>query len=454
MELLSLRSQEKNLSFKDLFFVEGAIRTIIAISAYIDFKSIEKLIDFSSKYADERTRPLLRIYIDKSSSRFFSDKKTREQFSKLQARIQRRFSRESGIFLVQFGKLFHSKVYLIETNKKGKILLGSLNLTQKGISENEEILLADEYAVGGRSVASKLSKYIKEYSEQLECRSQRVSKELKVRHPSCIRQFLLNGSIYYEIKEQSPFRIKLHLPEEVIKQRAEIDPMLEASITDTITVDVLISQPRGEFTTNLPEMESTKSYWKKYCIETCYGYWSPEFWRDELASALNKRIEQRRPYYDTVIEVIKKRPDIIKSSFIGLCARIQAHLRTQGVDSWKYGEPNRAEEAWDRWRENLITKINNQEFYHRLISGISSVPAPDVWNDPISSREFEDSFFESLLYHWSKETFKKSSNVIAKAIARNMNLSDDEKNDMDTAQLKERLDGWLSKNPSSNIVHS
>ena len=78
MELISLQSQEQKLSFRELFAVEGAVRGITAISAYIDIESIAQLVDFLLGSADSRVKPSLRIYIDKSSSRFFSDRKTKK----------------------------------------------------------------------------------------------------------------------------------------------------------------------------------------------------------------------------------------------------------------------------------------------------------------------------------------------------------------------------------------
>jgi len=444
-----LKSQDESLSLSELFEVQGAVRSIIAISAYIDIESIAQLIQFLSDHADSRGKPTLGIYIDKSSSRFFSDRKIKKELLKQQYEILSRFSRESGIFLVQFGKLFHSKIYLIEGNKNGKLMLGSMNLTQKGVNENEEILLVDTYKIDSRAASSKMSRWVKEYSENLKTKSIPVVEGIDGNYPSCMRQFLLNGSIYYELKEQSPFRFKLKLPENVTKQPAEIDRLLDSNITDTISLETLITDGLG---IELPMLRSTRANWKKYCVETCYGFWNPDLLNDELASSLESRIEQRKPYYDKIISVIKERGAEIKSSFIQLCERIQIYLENLHITNWEYGKKGKAAEAWDKWYTNLLSKIDNGEFCNRLISGISSVPTPDVWSDPVSSTEFENSFFESIIYHWSKEYSKETTNTIAQAIARNMDLGTDEKEELDIKQLKEAIDNWLSKNPEVSII--
>lgn len=119
---------------------------------------------------------------------------------------------------------------------------------------------------------------------------------------------------------------------------------------------------------------------------------------------------------------------------------------------WKYGDLNKVREAWDKWYKNLLLKLDNKEFYNCLILGISSVPLPDVWSDPLSSAEFEESFYESIIYHWSKEYSKETSNVIAQALARNLGLDTDEKEEINVDQLKDAMDSWLIENPSSSIV--
>lgn len=454
MEITSLQLQDGTSQLDDLFYIPGAVRKIIAISAYVDIESIGQLISFFSDCADSRGKASLQIFIDKSSSRFFSDRKTRNEIEEKQNLILDLFSDDSGIFLVQFGKLFHSKIYLIEGNRKGKIILGSMNLTQKGINDNEEILLFDDFNVDGRGTANRLSNWVKKYSEKLKTKSILVDKDVGGNYPSCMRQFLLSGSIYYELKEQNPFRFKLNLPENIVKQQADIDRLLEASITDTISLETLIRTPKpsGGLGKKLPDFGNIRAYWKKYCVETCYGHWNPDLWNDELAFTLKSRKEKRKPHYDAIIKILKENATEIKSAFIQLCERIQSYLSNLKIMDWKYGDLNKAREAWDKWYKNLLSKLDNEEFYNRLILGISSVPSPDVWSDPLSSAEFEESFYESIIYHWSKEYSKETSNVIAQALSWNLDLDTDEKEEITVDQLKDAMDSWLIKNPSSSIV--
>ncbi|MFT6735611.1 MAG: hypothetical protein ACJAS9_003822 [Polaribacter sp.] len=452
MEIRSLQSEGNHESLSELLQVSGAVRNIIAISAYIDIESISQLIDFLKSRADSRGKASLKIFIDKSSSRFFSNRETKRNLLEKQRKIQYLFSGDSGIFLVQFGKLFHSKVYLIEGNKNGKILLGSMNLTQKGVNDNEEILLIDDYHIDGRAISNRLSNWVKDYSGTLLTKSTAIDDNLTGNYPSCMRQFLLDGKVYYELKEQNPFRFKLCLPDNIIKQRAAIDPLLESSITDTVSLETLITEQSIGLGKKIPNLGKSRAPWKKHCVETCYGFWNPDLRNEELVATLENRIKQRKPHYDAIENILNESDRDIRDSFLRLCERIQKYLVSLDIIDWKYGNPEKAEESWRKWYEALLTKLKNKEFYNRLISGISSVPSPDVWSDPISSTEFEDSFYESIIYHWSKEYSKETTNVIAQAVAWNLDLDDAEKDEMDLMQLKKAMELWFKKNLSSNIV--
>ena len=84
MEITSLQLQDGTSQLDDLFYIPGAVRKIIAISAYVDIESIGQLISFFSDCADSRGKASLQIFIDKSSSRFFSDRKTRNEIEEKQ----------------------------------------------------------------------------------------------------------------------------------------------------------------------------------------------------------------------------------------------------------------------------------------------------------------------------------------------------------------------------------
>jgi hypothetical protein len=452
---MSLKLENGSQPIADLFNIQGKVRNIIVISAYIDFESINQLIEFAKNRSDDRCEPSLRIFIDKAASHFVSNPLLRDQFIKASRDIYEFCNSESGIFLVQVGSLFHSKAYLIEGNKRGKVLFGSMNMTQSGIQGNEEIVIFDEINIGTRSKSNLLAKWITNYANSLSFpnKSTKVGIDTKFNYPSCLRQLLLDGLIYYEQKEQSPFRFELHLPDSIINQQVNIDKLLESSITDSISIPTLIAadKPFG-LNIKLPKIGQTKAHWKKYCVETCYGYWSPDCLRDDLAATLKKRKEERQPHFEIIKLTLYDKSHDIKQCFLAFCLRIQTYLKNEGISNWRYADKAAAEKVWDNWYEKLLSKLENTKYYERIILGISSVPTPDVWNDLLSSEEFENSFCESLMYQWSKEHSKETSNVVAQAFACNLGLDPDKKEELTIAYLNRIINQWMIDNPSLNIT--
>jgi len=456
MYIQSLRSENQVNSFTNLFAFNGKVNEVIAISAYTDPESIDELIDFAGTKSYAGQKPSLRFFIDSSSSHFFSScvkdgLSMKDVFVEKNKEILSFCDSESGIYLVQFGTLFHSKAYLIKGNNTGKVFFGSLNLTRRGITSNEELVVADEFNVSGNSYGSRLAAWVHEYADALHGKSMRVDVALSSRRrsTSCMRQMLLDGVIWYELKEQNPFRFSLCLPKDVVFQQANIDPLLDANVTDSISLERLISTatPHG-IGLKLPKL-TDKIHWKKFCIETCYGHWNPECLQAELDEELNKRMVSREPYYKKILDCIRGNRKQLLDCFLQLRERIQNYLDKQDITEWKYASAEKAEADWNIWLDRVLTKVENKDYYRRLVLGIYSVPTPDVWSDPLSAREFEESFCDSILYLWSKEITKLTSNVVAQNVALNLDLVDDGKEYLDVKKLYGRIDFWLQNNSRS-----
>lgn len=169
---LAIRAEEKEFkSFgKLLSYLEGTsykIRRIWAVSAYYDRKSIEQLIAHIKSRHDKKQKPELFIVIGSINS-------GGEELEKLQGmKFGKMFKEGSGIRVTKCGYLFHSKGYLVETTRSGMCAIGSMNLTQAGLKDNEEILTYSQYT---HSKVPPLVKSFKRYVE--DWRSDERSKEI------------------------------------------------------------------------------------------------------------------------------------------------------------------------------------------------------------------------------------------------------------------------------------
>ena len=460
MKLVSLiANNDKNIYLHDLLNIKGSIRQIIIISGYIDLDVVEELIDYLEDNHDGRVYPVLKIFTDSSSSCFYSNKNIEEKYKELSKRILKFCSSDSGIFLVRVGKLFHSKCFIIESNNYRKFIIGSLNLTKKGLNENEELILLGTTDIAKKTKILQLTNWIiDDYLQSLEKRSIKVSQNTETRiSPLFLRHILLQGNIYYELKENDPFRFKLRLPKELTDVQAqEIHPLLDGSIKDSISIIALITrrQVQGGLGKKLPEKLGSKLSWKKYCIETCYGFWSPSFFINKISEVIEERKKLRKPYYQKVKTIIVEERNNIFEKFKVFIEDLNNYICKNYSDiEWEYYQDKKIHKAWDKWYRNLEKKLNNTEYYDRLVSGITSASVPDVWNDPLSSREFEESFLESIIYYWSKEYSKETKNKIAQVISKNLNLSDDDKKNMDIEKLKKLIEEWLQKYEGQEIFN-
>lgn len=265
----------------------------------------------------------------------------------------------------------------------------------------------------------------------------------------------LDGQIHYETKEQNPFRFRLLLPDEVAKQPADIDPLLEANVSDSISIEALITarQEIGLGLT-LPATNKNKSMWKKFCVETCFGYWNPTCHSAGLQGSLRKRSAAREAYFSEIEKLMREESVALCSKFLALCERIKTRLDSLGISGWKYSDPSVARKSWNEWSENMMEKMGNNHYRDKLILGVTSVPSPDVWGDPVSAEDFENSFCESVVYYWSKEYSRETRNVVAQALAANLEVDEDSIELTDSSKLLARIVRWLQseENLSRSIV--
>jgi hypothetical protein len=455
LEIISLRDNNEINSVRKLLNIDGAIHKVIIISAYTDPLTIKDLINYIRKNHDRRRPPSIRIFIDSSSSGFYTNKEMHEDYIKLSSRIKKFCKKDSGIYLVKWGSLFHSKFFLVQSTNYGKIIIGSLNFTNKGLTKNEELVLIEKYNVDGRAKANNIEKYIeKYYIEELKSKADKIDKNLNHSlRPSNLRHLLLNGNIYYTIKEQDPFRFKLDLPEDLIKQGSELNPLLEASTTNSISIVTLIGANKnsGGMGISFPEIKEAKKSWKRYCVETCYGFWNPLVFRQEIEDIIEKRIEKREPFFESIRDTINDKRIEISDCFYSFINVIRKQINDEY--EWKFNDLNKVVESWGNWYDLLLEKIvDNDKYYTKLMSGITSVSTPDVWNDPLSSIEFEESFLESIIYYWSKEYSKETRNIIAKSISKNLDLSRNNREKLSTSELRGKIEKWFHNNSSLNIL--
>lgn len=162
-------AEEKFESFGDLFrklLSDGAashkITRIWAVSAFYDRKSIEQLVEHIENRGIKKSELFIVIGTIKEGG-----------LGDLQEMEFGKFKEGSGIRVAYRAPFFHSKGYLVETGKNGMCAIGSMNLTQAGLTKHEEILTYLRYT---RSRVPALVRSFEKYVE--DWRSDEMSKEI------------------------------------------------------------------------------------------------------------------------------------------------------------------------------------------------------------------------------------------------------------------------------------
>lgn len=427
----------------------GYVRKIRIASGFTDGELILRTIKNLSKYIEH-----ISFYLDLSASHYLTDKYTNEILDQaaIAIRDNDQFDEYSGIYLVKCGSLFHSKLISCESKTKALFSIGSLNFTNNALKNNEEIMLlspnvdieSDEYL--------EIDQYFENLWNLTNARkNSKIGHAFKVGSDDLdfknkdLRSILLYGRLFFEAKEQDPFRFSLRLPDSVKEDQSNLHPMLEAETRDSISLVALLSTPRNlgglgiEEFKNLKLDRKTKSQWKRYSVETCYGYWCPLDHTDELEKDLNLREMRRQPYFEALLENLEDNAQDIEKVFLELIQSLKTRMHS---DEWIYSDEDTALVAWRNWRQRIIQKWTKQStVFKRLIRGVDSSSVPDVWSDPLTSKEFEESFLQSLLFYWSKN----GNNKIANKIKLALELEDTNLEEMEIDDLQKRIEQLAKK---------
>lgn len=402
MEIKSTKILQ-TLSLESIFQLDGKVLSVVVISAYTDTAFIKKIIHYILEHRNKVGKPHFSIYLDYHASSYSSNQSIKKELDKIVSILTSKFDSDSGVYLVKAGYLFHSKCIITQSRSSINLLLGSINFTENGFSQNEELALNGQALEGGNSHVNQLVNQIWGYIGNLS--AVRIGFDEIKSKPLSLRQVLLDGEMYYEQKENDPFGFVLNIPDEIRDINQEIHPLLGAKINNTISLEHIVTNT-DQLTKTLSEKSSSKASWKKFCIETCYGFWAPVYERENIKKVINEKLKVRSPYYKSLFEVISVHKKDIKTQFSTVANDIeryvaqQANINANGNSLvWS---ANDALTAWDEWYERLEEKLESDEFRQRIIVGIIPASVPNVWSDKLSATDFEESFAESLQYYCIK----------------------------------------------------
>jgi hypothetical protein len=186
--------------------------------------------------------------------------------------------------------------------------------------------------------------------------------------------------------------------------------------------------------------DSGKGSWKQFCVETCYGYWCPVIFDDEVEDVLYEKFKVRAKKINRLVDLAKNNREHARRKLHAIHADINNYFVDREIPNrWKYADLVEFNARWDRWYDGLLLKFENNKFLKKLKRNVQDALVPDIWADAMASEEFEISFLESLIYEmkkrsgWNKPAQKLREDVIDKA---------DEWEDLEDDKLIDILKAW------------
>lgn len=442
MEFLSTKKCRNNLGIGKLdrssIFAQGRLRSLIIVSAYTDVSFIKSIKNSYIRHCDKRLTNAdtkhLEIYLDESASKYHTCIEIKNELDRLSKDIKNNFDDDSGVFLVKCGALFHSKMVISESNTHNKIVVGSINLTQKAFVSNEEIALACEWQKDDKTKISveygRVKESVNNYLKKIRYTSAVVPIEVTSDKSSSLRNVLLRGKLFQEYKEQESFTFDMAFPKEYRNYLNEnTTPVFDFLGSDTsgcISLSALIKKAKlknPDFFNKDGEAERTS--WKQYSVETCYGYWVPHDYLPLVKSCVERRKISKEGKLKTLLQFLNDNDEPLKMEFISIFGKIRENrksLSSEYLGQWKFSQYNDESltKEWNAWMIKIKMRIDftnekYRSYIERLCKGCSDVQVPDVWSDdPVSSEEFEQSLYDSLCYQFSVKN--KSQRKICTAL--------------------------------------
>lgn len=447
-------SQEKFLNISDLY-LDKPLTAIYVISAYTDTTLIEELIKELKKKGTGNGGVKFKIFLDERQSRFTEGSFSKDFLIKLDNIISKAktssgrslFSKDSGIFLVNRGSLFHSKLIITESLKKIKMFIGSLNFTSKAFTYNEELCLVQESEKKEKKGKKGIPTAIKQaqdyitlleniYEKTLEktlsfpkngtnknahldsTRVYKVSKDLVIPSSTIfddnsLIEYLMRGTLIHPSKSRSfNLYFDLKLDQDVIGKAIKKDDISSLIEYGSMRKSLSIIKMLAEQGITIKQNNKNISI-KKYCIDTPLGFWCPPEKQPDLEKEL-KKVNEEEKFKNLFLTLAQKREDLTKR-FKEVIQKINERIQNLGIDyKWDYSDLEKAVNAWNKWYNEKLEKENDPIWFSRLTSKYTISKVPNFSDDPIACKEFETSFKVSL----GNEIDMKRGSSIAKRIYR------------------------------------
>jgi hypothetical protein len=221
-----------------------------------------------------------------------------------------------NIYLNTNSSLFHTKLYKFDLPNETKWFIGSANSTLSAFRNNEEILL---HLTGKHEYLEKYVEYAIKNSYPYD--------EIEITDINNMIKFWRTGLIYYKPIANIQFTFSiLKIPSWVNNELSQLDNMPPFASP---------GEPLGPFNLKLAldieenDKPSAQVRHNQWSIETCFGYWVPSKYKDELDSKINEASQSKREKLNEInLKIHKLGRRYIVEQFRKYIEGVEANLTT------------------------------------------------------------------------------------------------------------------------------
>ena len=339
--------------------------------------------------------------------------------------------------------VFHTKLYLFESGSETVAWIGSANATRAGLGgHNEEILV--RVSPAPRSVML--------YAESAWQRA--VDLERCRQHVNSLPAFFRTGTLYYPPyvvlqKTLNPFS---HLLERLPTEDKRKISVFHSDFADdeagigAFNLNRVFEQRRAGSGEVAPPKQQVR--FRRFAVETCYGYWVPEALVAEADRVLDHAASGQRALLETWREWLSEDIDSIMSAYSAYLDDAKQMLEAEGVNWKKYASPTLFEETDGVMAliDKLVAELGDEDRLRRHIHAFVPTEVPEIWEDARATRTFEESFFGSLAISAAGKRRSAATNLLLMALGFHTRKSLTAEDIREALELQLRDEHWYEEN--------
>lgn len=440
MELLSTRYFEEydrigELNFDSVFCEAKRAERFVIISAYYSVGFLKEAL--SSVNLTKRKDCQVRMVFNGFGGIRLAEQV--KELCELKAWARENRFRDIKIYLQRDVQIFHTKLYYFENDEGSVWFSGSANASFSAFEKNEELLFkSTEQLLAIRQYVDSFDWCTDEdcqYKDEHECNEVSHIEPEKACSTDLIGLFR-TGVIFFKPKRQLNFTFKgIELPPEVQEKLSNAETRPRYTNPGKAWGAYNIKIGLGLNTSDEDE-GAGKIHISTYSVETCLGYWVPNYYVEKVRSAVVVSSAKKKREFDAIRDAVNEiGVDTLVSQYEEYLLDVAQILDTNKI-YYPLGIQGLTRD-FRKFADNLINQLNNDKKLARLCNTLIDSRMPEIWEDEGAANDFVETFFDDV----QANLLKTKPSRVAKALSQRMGLSAD----MTDEDLEEAVENYFAE---------